>query len=48
MPAPLVKNAGSPTFKAGLFKRFIRRSDKTLTIVMDIPIMSIGKETGVP
>ena len=48
IPAPLVKNAGSPTLKAGLFNLFIRRSERTLTIVIDTPIISIGNDTGVP
>ena len=48
MPAPLVRNAGSPTLRAGLVSRFRRRSESTQTIVMAAPTMSIGRETGEP
>jgi vitamin B12 transporter len=34
MPAPFVRNAGNPTFKAGLFSLFILLSERILTIVI--------------
>ena len=48
MPAPFVRKAGSPTLSAGLFRRFILRSDMTLTIVTAALIISIGRLTGLP
>ncbi len=48
MPAPLVRNAGKPTLRAGLLSLFILRSDKMLIIVMAVPAMSMGRETGEP
>ena len=48
IPAPFVKNAGSPTLSAGLLSLFILLSDMTLTTVIAAPAMSIGRETGVP
>ena len=48
MPAPFVRNAGSPTLKAGLLSLFILLSESMLTIVMQYPAMSIGTATGEP
>ena len=48
MPAPLVRNGGSPTLRAGLVSRFMRRSESTQTMVTAAPSVSIGRLTGVP
>ena len=48
MPAPLVRNAGSPTLRAGLSRRLRRRSLSTLTMVTAWPAISMGSETGEP
>ena len=48
IPAPFVRKAGRPTESAGWLSRFRRRSERTETIVTAAPIMSIGRETGVP
>jgi hypothetical protein len=48
IPAPLVKKGGNPTLRAGWLSLFIRLSDMTLTMVMDAPTISIGKESGDP
>ena len=48
MPAPFVRKAGRPTLRAGLVRRFRRRSERTQTIVTAAPTMSIGSDTGLP
>ena len=48
MPAPLVRNDGRPALRAGFSRRFRRRSDSTLTMVMAWPAISIGSDTGEP
>ncbi len=48
MPAPFVRNGGRPTESAGLVSLFSRRSDRTQTIVMAVPTMSMGRPTGEP
>ncbi len=48
MPAPLVRNSGRPTLRAGFVRRFRRRSARTHTIVIAAPAMSMGSETGEP
>ena len=47
-PASLLRNGGKPALNAGLFNRFILLSDKTDTMVIAMPAISMGKETGVP
>ena len=37
IPAPLVRNAGSPTLRAGFVSRLSRRSERTQTIVTAAP-----------
>jgi len=48
IPAPLLRNAGSPTLRFGFVRRFRRRSDSTHTIVIPAPAMSMGSDTGEP
>ncbi len=48
IPAPLVRNAGSPTDSAGLSSRLSRRSESTLTMVTAAASRSSGIDTGVP
>ena len=48
IPAPLVRNAGRPTLRAGFVSRLSRRSERTQTIVTAVPTISIGRATGVP
>ena len=48
IPAHLVRKAGRPALRAGLVRRFIRRSESTQIMVTAPPRVSSGMLTGVP